>query len=62
MAWYSEKSIFAFGKYKGKKVEEVDDKGYINFIHHSDSNVFFTQDVLDRLNIDNKGKYKPKKD
>jgi len=49
MAWYSEKSVFTTGKYKGKKVSEVDDASYINWLHHSKLNVFFTQEVLDRL-------------
>jgi len=58
MAWYSESSVFSYGKYKGKKVSEVNDIDYINWLHHSNLNVFFYQEVLDRLKIENKGKNK----
>ena len=59
MAWYSEKSVFPFGKYKGKKVSDVGDDKYIDWLHHSKLNVYFTPEVLDRLKIENKGiKYK----
>jgi hypothetical protein len=59
MAWYSEKSVFAFGKYKGKKVSEVDDDKYIDWLHHINFNVYFTLEVMNRLKIENKGlKYK----
>lgn len=60
MAWYSETSVFTFGKYKGKKVEEVEDRDYINWLHHSGLNVYFYQEVLNRFGIINKGKVKPK--
>jgi hypothetical protein len=58
MAWYSEKSVFSYGKYKGKKVSEVDDANYIDWLHHSNLNVYFKPEVLDRLKIVNKGKNK----
>ena len=58
MAWYSETSVFTHGKYKGKKVAEVNDASYIDWLHHSKLNLFFIQEVLDRLKIQNKGKYK----
>ena len=54
MAWYTEKSVFTNGKYKGKRVAEVNDADYINWMHHSKLNVFFVQEVLDRLKIENK--------
>jgi hypothetical protein len=56
MAWYSENSVFSYGKYKGKKVSEVDDAKYIDWLHHSKLNVYFSPKVLYRLNIENKGK------
>jgi uncharacterized protein (DUF3820 family) len=56
VAWFSEHSIFPFGKYKGKKVCEVNDAEYINWLHHNTLNVYFMPDTLDRLGIENKGK------
>lgn len=56
MAWYSEKSVFPYGKYKGKKVSEVNDAKYIDWLHHSKLNVYFRPEVLDRLKIENKRK------
>lgn len=61
MAWYNEQSNLQFGKYKGLKVSQVNDSKYIDNIHHSNLNIYFTQDVLDRLKIENKGKYKDQK-
>ena len=58
MAWYSEKSVFSYGKYKGKKVSEVQDAEYISWLHHSNLNVYFLQEVLNRMKIENKGKIK----
>ena len=62
MAWYSDRSVFTNGKYKGKKVSEVNDANYIDWLHHSKLNVFFVKEVLDRLNIENKSLKQPKKD
>jgi len=56
MAWYTEYSDFQFGKHKGKKVRDVNDKEYIDWLHHSDLNVYFMPDVLERLGIENRGK------
>lgn len=58
MAWFTEQSVFSFGKYKNKKVSEVNDKEYIDWLHHSTLNVYFSKEVLDRLQIENKGKTK----
>lgn len=35
MAWFTEQSVFSFGKYKNKKVSEINDKEYIDWLHHS---------------------------
>lgn len=55
MAWYDDNSQFNYGKHKGKKVKEVDDANYISWLHHSHKNVYFTDEVLNRLSIKNKG-------
>jgi hypothetical protein len=57
MAWYKENSVLRFGKYKGKKVSEITDSKYICDLHHSTLNVYFIESVLNRLNIENKGKH-----
>lgn len=58
MAWFNEDSQFHFGKYKGKKVSEVNDENYIDWLHHSNYNIYFIDKVLHRLGIDNNGKRK----
>jgi len=58
MAYYNENSQFSFGKYKGKKVSEVNDAEYIVFIHESKYNIYFTEEVFNRLGIKHKGKIK----
>ena len=55
MAWFDDDSVFSSGKYKAKKVSEINDTGYISWMHHSKYNVYFVQSVLDRLGIENKG-------
>lgn len=49
MAWLSDKSDLKFGKYKGKKVGEVNDVEYIEWLHKSKYNVYFKQSVFERL-------------
>ena len=61
MAWFDGDSVFSFGKHKGKKVKEVDDSNYIHWLHHSKLNVYFVQDVFDRLGINNTGLLKQSK-
>lgn len=54
MAWFDEQSVFSFGKYKGKRVHEVNDAQYIEWLHHAHFNVYFVDPVLDRLDITNR--------
>jgi len=56
MAWYDENSQFNFGKHKGETVKDVDDSNYISWLHHNRMNVYFTDEVLNRLNVENRGK------
>lgn len=54
MAWYNEKSVFNWGRYKGKKVSEVSDADYIQWLHEDQNyNIYFTDEVLKRLNLKN---------
>lgn len=55
MRWLSEESVFTFGKYKGKRVSDVDDAQYIKWIHESHLEVFFTEDVFRRLGVKHSG-------
>ena len=61
MAWLNNNSVMTFGKYKGVKVSEITDWQTIQLIHNSHLNVYFTQDVFERLGIQNTGKIKIKK-
>lgn len=56
MAWYKENSILSFGKYKGKRVKDIKDKSYIDWLHHSKLNVYFIPSILERLEIENRDK------
>lgn len=60
MAWLNNNSDMSFGKYKGMKVKDIDDWQYIQILHNSQMNIYFTQDVFERLNIENTGKVKIK--
>jgi len=61
MAWFNDKSQFNFGKYKTRKVSEVSDANYIKWLHESDYNVYFTEEVFRRLNITHGGLVKERK-
>jgi hypothetical protein len=61
MAWLNNKSVINFGKYKGQKIESISDSDFIRSIHESKLNVYFTEDVFDRLKIKHKGLTKKEK-
>lgn len=55
MAWFNNESQFNFGRYNGKKVKEVSDSRYIKWLHESHYNIYFTEEVFQRLGITHKG-------
>lgn len=61
MGWLNDNSQLNFGKYKNKKVSEINDGEYIKWLHESKYNIFFTEEVFKRLNVKHEGKIKERK-